>query len=218
MSQRLNSDLPEVVSFRFIRRAIGWLGMLLPAALLLCELAFNCQQWQPSISHYYYTVSGNLFVGLLCAVGLFLISYKGFSALDDRATNFAGFCAFGIALFPTNMWGDTECEVLTYADNVYRNIIHYACATFFFLTLAYISYFLFTRSKNGKTRRKEKRNMLYRACGLLMAICIILIPICANDWLLGTWFPDNLTFWLEWAALLSFGTSWLVKGEIILKD
>ena len=25
-------------------------------------------------------------------------------------------------------------------------------------------------------------------------------------------------FWLEWGALLSFGTSWLIKGELVLKD
>ncbi len=213
------ANQPEVISYRTIRRSIGWLGISLPAALLTCEALFGCFELQPSISHYYYTISGCLFIGILCAVGLFLICYKGFGRLDDRATNLAGMLAFGIVLSPTNRWGKTTCSVFAYADNAIRNTIHYACASLFFITLAGISFYLFTATdKDHITTAKVARNKLYRWCGRIILCFILLVPICANDHLLGRYCPYWTTFFLEWGALISFGISWLVKGEMWMSD
>ena len=38
-----------------------------------------------SISSYYHSVMRDIFVGSLCAVGTFLISYRGYDKRDNRA-------------------------------------------------------------------------------------------------------------------------------------
>jgi hypothetical protein len=54
-----------------------------------------------SLSGYYYTHMRNLFVGAMCAMGIFLAAYRGFDRWDSRLTNVAGLAAIGIALCPT---------------------------------------------------------------------------------------------------------------------
>lgn len=206
---------PEVLSFQTIRRAIGVLGMSLPVVLLLGGFCFGCHIMMESISHYYYTYFATVFTGTLCAVGLFLITYKGFGPLDDFATNFAGVCAFGVALFPT---GAPENLCSIYGSDFYTppSWIHYTFAALFFVTLALISIFLFTRTHpNGRmTEMKKSRNKLYRTCGWLMIIFSVAIPITGSTPLARY----NSTFWLEMLSLWCFGVSWLVKGEVVLKD
>lgn len=209
---------PEVLSFLTIRRSIGILGMILPFTLLLLAYVLGCRQMQPSLSHYFYTPAGGLFVGILCAVGLFLICYKGFSREDDMSTNLAGIFAFGIAFFPTGEFVGSLCRIVNYPQSDTRSIIHYGCAALFFSTLAYISFFLFTKSKGTKTDEKVTRNRVYRVCAVLMMVCVILVPVISFTSLDHTLAPYNPTFWLETGALISFGISWLVKGKVILDD
>lgn len=209
-------EVPEVISFRTIRRIIGYLGIGLPFGLLIMAYALGCRQLQSSISHYYYTMAGSLLVGVLCAIGLFLISYKGFGPLDDRATNIAGVFAFGVAFFPTGNFAQTCCALFVYPCSKLRVGLHYGCAASLFVTLAFISFFLFTRSKGEKSDEKHIRNAIYRTCAVLMLLFIVMVPVCAK------WIDPadkyRLTFYLETGALISFGISWLVKGEIVLKD
>ncbi len=54
-----------------------------------------------SISGYYYTDMRNIFVGTLCALGVFLVAYRGYDGVDESITNVAGFAAIGVALCPT---------------------------------------------------------------------------------------------------------------------
>jgi hypothetical protein len=98
----------DKITFWRIRSAIGLLGVALPILLLILpQISFFQTRVQPSISHYYYTNLRELFTGVLCAVGLFLIRYRGhtnpeFWKNDNLLTNIAGAMAFGVALFPTN--------------------------------------------------------------------------------------------------------------------
>ena len=208
---------PALVSFMTIRRCIGWIGMLLPFALLTGALLLGCEQMQPSISAYYYTRVGVLFTGSLCAVGLFLVTYKGFGKWDDAATNIAGALAFAVALFPTGGVPGNPCNIYAVGYPTYISVIHYASAGLFFATLSFISYFLFTQSDGNVTENKRRRNMIYRTCAVLMVIFAGMIPLLRWDPLQETVAPYNPTFWLECGALVSFGVSWLVKGEVILK-
>lgn len=221
MSAPLKED-PRLISFNTLRKAVGWLGLLLPAALLLCNFIFGrCHHVQDSISHYYYTIGGNLFVGILCAVALFLLSYRGYpdDKRDKYCAGLAGIAALGIAFFPTNDNSSDSCAIIHYADDSLRRGIHYSCAMVFFLLLAYMSYFLFTKSKGHKTDRKLLRNKLYKWCGALILFFIALIAVYG-------FFPKQFAFldkykpifWLEWCALIAFGTSWLIKGELFLAD
>jgi len=64
--------------------------------------------FQTSISAYYWTLDPerNAFVGVLCAVGVFLLLYKGYSWFEDRVLDLAGVSAVGIAFFPMDKLGD----------------------------------------------------------------------------------------------------------------
>lgn len=213
---------PRLISFNALRKTIGWLGILLPAGIIAGNLIFSkCYKIQDSISHYYYTVTGNLFVGTLCAVSLFLISYKGYPGdnRDNILTTLAGIFALGIAFFPTNNNSTDSCAILQLPDNDVRRIIHYVCATIFFVLLAFISFFFFTKSKGVKTPKKILRNKIYKTCGILIIFFVVLISLYGifGRYLTGL-IKYKPIFWLEWGALLSFGTSWLVKGEMVLKD
>ena len=96
----------DIKTFRRIRRAIGFLMISLPIVLVILSLIpFFKTPIQASISNYYYTNLREIFTGVLCAVGLFLIRYVGFNSSpfwknDNLLTNFAGYMAFGIAFFP----------------------------------------------------------------------------------------------------------------------
>ena len=66
------------------------------------------------------------------------------------------------------------------------------------------------------TGMKKVRNTVYYVCGFIMLVCVLAIGLYI---LLA---PKNsemdIVFWGESIALMAFGVSWLVKGEIILKD
>lgn len=209
-----------VLSFMTVRKVVGWLGMSLPPILLVGSLLLaDCPGMQDSISHYYFTVTGDLFVGTLCAVSLFLFTYKGYNSKDNIFTNAAGLFALGVAFFATHDNSTDRCSIVEMDAPAWRPFVHYGSAALFFLTLAYISLFLFTKSKGTKTPEKIKRNRIYRACALIMVACLLLIAL---THLLGweqynsTWF--KIVFYLETIALWAFGFSWLTKGEFLLKD
>jgi putative copper export protein len=208
---------PEVLSYQAIRKTIGWLGICLPFALVIVNAILNSERiWQESISHYYYTIATGLFVGSLCAVGLFLISYRGFGPADNRASTIAGIAAFGVALFPTTVPApESKWNIYAYAYSDTISTIHFVSAAIFFLTLAFTSYFLFTQSKDPA---KAGQNRLYRICGVAMVLFIALIA--AYNFVPGMkerFEQYNPTFWLECCALFAFGTSWLVKGQALYK-
>ena len=208
---------PTVMSYRNMRRFIGFLAMSIPIVMLAGGLLMGCHVMMPSISHYFFTYMGTVFTGTLCAVGVFLITYKGFGPVDDLATNFAGICAFVVALFPTTR---PECDNYCVDYPGYTRWVHYAAAALFFLTLALISIYLFTRSDKPKDQLppdKKKRNRLYRWCGCLIIVFIGLVPVVKLAGLEEELKSINPTFCCETVALFSFSLSWLVKGEVLMK-
>ncbi len=205
-----------VFSYLTLRKGIGFLGISLPFILSLGALIVFHNGIQESISSYYYTGMRDVFVGILCAIGVFLFSYKGYESKDDIAGDLACAFAIGVALFPTAPAGN----VAALAGII--GIVHLVFAAAFFLTLAYFSLFLFTKtdSKKTPTKKKIQRNMVYKTCGYTMVICILLM-------LVDTVLPEELRvslktyepiYWLESLAIVSFGISWLIKGETILTD
>jgi hypothetical protein len=209
----------DIATYRRIRSAIGILGISLPIVLLILPLfPFFKTSIQESISHYYYTNLRDLFTGVLCAVGLFLIRYKGhenpiFWKNDSLLTNIAGYMAFGIALFPTN--ADDCCQkIYTIIPKCQPliGIIHYAFAATFFVVLAIVSINVFTIGQKVNLNIPVSlinENKIYRTCGYLMLIFIILVPI------LAAFNFSNTTLICEALALFSFGTSWIIKGRTL---
>jgi hypothetical protein len=210
-----------VVDYLTLRKAVGILGVALPVVLLVGSFVFGeCNRVEKSISDYYYTVMGHYLVGTLCAVSLFLFSYKGYDKTDNRASNLAALFAVGVAFFPTACADHNPyCNVLTTNSSDFVNTMHNLIAALFFLTLAFYSYFLFTKSTVAPSARKEQRNNIYKICAVVMLAAVVLIALILNiPFLEKILSPYKPVFILETTALWAFGVSWLVKGQFILKD
>ena len=87
-------------SYQALRLGVGVLGVSLPFILRAGSAI-----WPPdpySVSGYYYSAMRNILVAVLCALGVVLVTYRGYDKLDERITNVAGVAAIGVALFPTS--------------------------------------------------------------------------------------------------------------------
>ena len=195
-------------SYLALRKAVGWIGILLPFTLLFGKyLLFGGVFIERSISHYYHSDMGDVFVGALCAIALFLFFYSGFDKWDNWAGNIAGLLAIGVAWFPTTASGPSDAA----------GKIHGACAASLFLVLTVFSLFLFTKKAPNPTPRKLMRNKIYIICGLIMAVCIISMVLYYQFF----HSPDSKSCFVfvgETVALVAFGVSWLTKGEALLPD
>jgi hypothetical protein len=216
----LNNTENDIKTFRRIRKAIGYLGISLPILLvLLSQVPFFKTPLQPSISDYYYTNLREIFTGILCAVGLFLIRYKGtknssFWKNDSLLTNIAGYMAFGVAFFPTNpeSW-DAKIYTLIPLKLSFLGTIHYGFAAIFFFILGMISINVFTIGQRKETNLSKSafdENNIYRICGYLILVFIIIIPFFS---FLKIFNYSTILF--EAFALASFGISWLIKGRFL---
>ncbi|HEX4703553.1 MAG TPA: DUF998 domain-containing protein [Pseudonocardiaceae bacterium] len=208
------STSPEgtlVHSYLFLRRAVGYIGVLLPVVLIVGKQLIDGGALASSISGYYYSDMRGVFVGSMSAFGVFLLSYRGYSRLDDMAGNVAAVAAIGVALFPTSP------DVGATRHQQVLGVLHLVFAAVFFLALAFFCLVLFNRTDAADpTPQKIKRNRVYLATGSIMLLCLVLIAV--------TMFFDATTtalrpeVWLETAAIMAFGVAWLTKGEAILHD
>ena len=199
-----------VISYLTLRKMIGLLAVSLVPVMVLGSFIFDHTHYiQISVSAYYHTSMRDALTGIVCGISLFLLSYNGYTWHDAIFSTLAGIFALGIAFFPTSASSNKGDIIST---------LHYLTSGVFFGILAYMSVFLFTKSSGIITPEKRKRNRVYRICGIIMAASVIGIPIdsipAVHD-LIGFLKP---TIILETIALVSFGISWLTKGEFILMD
>src|SRR4249919_3916551 len=145
-----------VRSYLVMRVLVGALGIALPLLLVLGEpLLFDGQPFpRGSLSAYYYSGARELFVGALCAIGVFLITYKFVDhSWESRLSTLSGSAVIVVALFPTGRPGNgvrlTPLQELLSETTVER--IHFVAAGTFIGSLAVISYFF---GRFGRTRRR----------------------------------------------------------------
>lgn len=183
-----------------LRTMLGWLGMLLPWIVVILIGYFP-----QSISATWYTNACTVFMIILGAASILLISYKGYSLIDDIILTCSGIAGLGICLFPCSITS-AHVKVGTFLlDNYVSNTLHCACAVVFFGLLAYNSLFLFTKSDGEKSREKKIRNAIFIVCGIGMiaSFGILLLPfIPCKVWVMET------------VALFFFGISFLTKANI----
>lgn len=234
------TESAEIVSYFTMRKTIGWLGMALPILLLGGNLLMNNidlfnsatfvkikpeyadysyinqGSWKGSVSHYYYTTMGEIFTGTLYAVGLFMLCYTGhkkrdtdFGFSDNTMTNAAGIFAIGVATFPTTSDVGMTDNLRRFISSDVIGTVHYTFALLFFVTLALMSIINFRRT-DTKGFGKGRDSNAYLTYGIVMLICLALVPILAN---IDSLKPYRPTFLLEAIALIAFGTSWLRKGR-----
>ncbi len=206
-------------SYLAMRRIVGVLAILLPVIMVAGGFIQKGSTVEGSISSYYYTNMRDFFVGMLSGVALFLISYKGYELIDDIVTNLSGIFALGIIAFPTSKFAGHVVRVGIFLtpDNI-SQYIHLAFSIAFLFLLAFNSLFLFTRHGGAPSREKKTRNFIYRTSGWIMIACIVgmvLYIAFLSHSALAKWRPV-LVF--ETVSLISFGISWLVKGNTLFKD
>jgi hypothetical protein len=200
-------------AYAYLQKAVGLIAVTLPFVVAIGHPLTGGHGMKGSISAYYYTHMGNYFVGSLFALGVFFLSYN-YRHLpqyrwDNILSNAATLMAVGVALFPTAREGTKAsggAKAVAY--------FHLGFAGVLFVLLGVFSFFLFTKTDNPDhiTRAKRRRNQVYRTCGAIIGLAIVLIFVAE---VVKPARSLHALFWLESVAVGSFGVSWLVKGEFL---
>ena len=236
-----------VLSYKTMRRFLGWLGLFLPLVLFLGGIIIeSCLR--TSISCFYYSecvLLHGIYLGTLCALGVFLVSYRGYAKLpgewfsDNFITSTAGICVVAVAILPIEKdCLPSACSLVLDESNLAPwdffgiesmkdvfVLLHYTSAAAFFIAVALMSLCMFTKGDpNGKTYRRQKclRNLVYKICAIVIFACVALLV--AQFALKGN--PDvssfvnkyKIVFWAEFLALWAFAFSWLTKGQKFFPD
>jgi hypothetical protein len=198
------------------RQLIGYIGFFLPAILIVLDRlrpADGVPRWRilDSISAYYYTGAAAPFVGLLVALGLFLVTYRGYRNrygwADRAAARTAGCAALAVALFPgippagtppLPWWTKLTC------------VVHYGSAVVLFLMFAVFSLWLFRLGPGGTLPPhpipgKRWRNRIYLTCGIVILVSMA--------WAFFADRTNRSMFLPESLAMIAFAVSWLTKGR-----
>lgn len=232
VQQEAQNDL--VLSYNAVRRAIGFIGLALPPGLMIAVwLAGN--PFQSSISAYYYTGARDVFVGAMCAAGVFLWSYVGYEdpepkwPSDKLVSRVAAAAAFLVALVPTADKTPDPAAVCTVLECLVNRFgadtnvtVHYVAASVYLWALAIMCLVNFRRTGNkALTPEKRAKNKVFSACGWVMAGSLLLLfgygfvygraDEAGKAWLDSTLF----VFVMEWIATWAFAIAWLVKGEML---
>ncbi len=196
------------------RQIIGYLGAALPILLVASsKLRPNPEtdQWVGnSISAYYWTGAVSLFVGLLAALSLYLVTYRGydnkFQQYDRGAAIIAGLAAAVVALFPTSP--PTGITPLPWWHE-WIDKTHLVAAIILFSMFALFSLWLFRMTSPGEqpSDEKKRRNAIYVVCGIGIVVSMLWALVWGN--------AKRSIFWPESFALAFFAWSWLVKGRAV---
>jgi hypothetical protein len=207
----------DATTVRRLRLGVGVMGMALPLVITIgYALEVGKAVLLHSISGAYYTDMRDIFVGSLCAIGVFLICYR-YARPDDLLSTLAGIAAITVALFPTTPKGE---EILISAADDATGIVHGVAAIVLFLDLAIFCFFLFPRATvpSAVTPRKKTRNIIYVICGIAILLGLGLAALGSRI------LPDDVVhkihplWWGESLALFAFGIAWFTKSNIIFHD
>jgi hypothetical protein len=196
---------PYIRSYVFMRRVVGWLAVVLPPLLVFGEpLVFDDRPFPlGSLSAYYYSGFREIFVGFLCAIGVFLVIYKWPERTRESwVSSFAGLAVVVVAFFPTgkpgNLVATTPLQDLI--GEVWVERIHYAAAFVFIFLLSRISHYW--------AKHRPERRRLHKACERVILAALVLAALEG----LTNW-PDYGILIAEFAAVWAFGISWLATVE-----
>lgn len=208
------------------------------------DSAAACSRVLPTLSEYYASGARDIFVGVLCVIGFFFFAYRGHSPEDDIAGDLACFFALGVALFPTTSQYWIIEKIHGGAALGMFLVLFYFSACLFTLTkdsprekawqrvwralgkvARGIGRFV-TRKRapddpnDRRSPRKRVRDNVYLTCGGVILACVILCLLSFATGLRTSprYGGYNPVLLLEAVALIAFGFSWLVKGEVFLAD
>jgi hypothetical protein len=186
-----------VHSFMFLCAGMGLIAFLLPIALVTTGGYWT----NPSISAFYYAgeLPRNILTGGLCAIGVFLMLFRGLSDRENWLLTIGGVAAIVVALSP----GLKECRPAV--------TLHLGAAIVFFFCLGIVAIFL--SKERIKTiqfdRWKRRFKLSYEVAGWAM----VAMPAVAAAFYFAA--DDRCQshglFWLETFGIWAFSFYWFVK-------
>lgn len=208
-----------------LRALLGGFGLALPLLLL----ATNNFVLKPSISHYYYSFGGAVFIAFMFSFGIFLFSYKGRDKKkdgvlisDNLVTNVGGILAMATAFIPTEFSSSDHAkldsdfleqikiiedhsplDLMFMHDESSYGTIHLLCAGGFLVLMGFMAFFRFTKDQAPNWK------WFYRICAIVMWVCILWLVIGF------LWCPIGAfdVFIAECIALVAFGIARFAKGK-----
>ncbi|MFW0796925.1 hypothetical protein AAFP30_24180 [Gordonia sp. CPCC 205515] len=192
------SDLRSfmMATYFALRLMIAAGALLLPVVLVIWAAVSDDVDLQGSISGFYYTDARDVFVGIVVAVGVALIAYRGYSVGENWLLNLAGVLAIVVALVPTTPPGDGG-----------MNLVHTAAAIGFFLVIA-LSIVLYGRLTLSLLDPAEAQR--FSVAYWILTALLVVLPILAAVIAHRTG-PSTALFWIETAALIAFVAFWVTK-------
>ncbi|MEU9826746.1 DUF998 domain-containing protein [Micromonospora chersina] len=203
----------DAVTVRHLRLGVGSVGIALPVVLVVGHLIVARRfTLLDSLSGYYHTELRDVFVGALCAVGVFLIAYR-YRRPDDALGTVAGVLAVAVALFPTTM--GAPAGTISHGDRIV-GLVHQVAAGALFLLLAVFCLFLFTRPDRAGVPPSPSAVRFYRLCGglILVAIAFALASTLLSAEVRHTLKP---VLWCETVAVFAFGAAWVAKSDALFR-
>jgi hypothetical protein len=217
-------DGQDAKTVKILRLSVGAIGTSLPLTLLAWNAIKGSGAIVPaSMSGSYYTSARNLFVGSLCALGVFLFGYRH-TKRQNHVTWFAGLCAVLVAFSPT-----APASPLT--EPGWVNYLHHAAAIALIGTLGLFCWVIFFATHPERTRagsaeagrlrgwlagisvtlRQSAKCRIYFGAGLLVFVAGLL-ALYTGVWPTGwsTGWPSLYLF--EAIAVCSFGVAWFAAA------
>jgi hypothetical protein len=193
------------------RLVVGLLGLALPVLVIGGDLLLpGGPSLRNSLSAYYYSGLRDVFVGVMCVIGVYLLTYKiSERDWDNWLSVVAGVSAVVIALFPTlPEAGDPLSPWQVRLGVTLTGYLHFTAAGVFTVALALVSLRFGHRDAGyGKPRFATT----HRICGAIMLAALLALgalKAAGVDELAGV--PVLLL--AELVSTLAFGVSWLLKG------
>jgi hypothetical protein len=159
-------ERPDDLSDHAHRQLIGYVGLVLPFALIVIALARDgVERWKEltSISAYYYTGGVAAFVGMLVSLALFLFTYRGYRNeyhwADRAAAVTAAIAALGVAFFPTV--APHSVPALSWW-HPRTGVLHHVFAVMLFTMFAVFALFLFRITQKENRRPRTSNGAIMR--------------------------------------------------------
>lgn len=188
-----------------LRFGIGGIGVLLPVALplgnwIFVQLGHQTRILPSSMSGSYYTSTRNIFVGGLCALGVFLIGYR-FNARDDLWSTIAGVFAVGVAMFPTAPKVPTSYQSAI-------GIVHMCSAG---VLLSSLALFCISSFRDPADQGRRGANRGYLTAGvLILAFLAIAVIAGVTHW--GDHWRLTPLYICEALSVWAFGAAWIAAA------
>ena len=195
-------------AFLMQRRGMALLAATFPLIFLGSSVLLGRTDLQTSISAYYWTgdPERNLFVGVLCAIGVFLVLYQGSSTLEEWLLDAAGLSAAGVALCPPPKAGAASGSFPS---------MHYVFAAAFFACIFVVCLYgsEYTLKHIHHVERQRRFRAFYRVCSGVMACAVTLAAWSRvlSPERVRSFHAHRAVFWCEAVGVWAFSAYWYVK-------